>query len=106
MTFEIPASCTLSTAQLPIRADEFGALLATSLRAERLDERRLRVSFAGGATKAAAVRDLAARETACCSFFELTVSTVADRVLLDVQVPAARVGVLDGLAGLATVNAQ
>lgn len=36
MTFEIPASCTLSTAQLPIRADEFGALLATSLRAERL----------------------------------------------------------------------
>lgn len=36
----------------------------------------------------------------------MTVSTVADRVLLDVQVPAARVDVLDGLAGLARVNAQ
>jgi hypothetical protein len=106
MTFEIPASCTLPTAQHSIRVGEFEALFTTSLRAERLDEQHLRVSFAGGERKAATVRDLAARETACCSFFELTVSTLADWVLLDVRVPAGRVEVLDGLTRLAMANAR
>lgn len=68
MVFEIPASCTLPTAQHPIRA--FEALFATALNAQRLSDRHLRVSFASGAAMAAVVRDLAARETACCSFFE------------------------------------
>jgi hypothetical protein len=62
------------------------------------------VSFAGGDTMAAVVRDLVTRETACCSFFELTVSTGVDRVLLDVRVPAAWVDVLDDLAHLANLD--
>jgi len=44
------------------------------------------------------VRDLAGRESQCCSFFTFTIT--ADRpghVVLDIEVPAAHVDVLDAL---------
>ncbi len=102
MAFEVPASCTLPTAEQPVRVAEFDALFADSLRArERFDAGHLRLSFAGGDSVAAAVRDLVARESTCCSFFEFTVSADEDRVLLDVVVPPSHAEVLDGLAGMA-----
>jgi hypothetical protein len=59
------------------------------------------VSFAGGEAVADNVRDLTAAESECCSFFEFSVSTVADRVLLEVLVPTTHIHVLDGLATMA-----
>ncbi|NUO57978.1 MAG: hypothetical protein HOV71_01100 [Hamadaea sp.] len=45
-----------------------------------------------------AVRDLAARETQCCSFFTFTVATPEPGVVrLDVEVPSGHVDVLDAL---------
>jgi len=47
------------------------------------------------------VRDLARRETECCSFFTFAVSeepaTAGERVMLDVRVPAAHADVLAAL---------
>lgn len=46
---------------------------------------------------AAAVRDLTERESQCCSFFTFTVRDEPDGVVLDIEVPGAYTGVLDGM---------
>ncbi|WP_028934126.1 hypothetical protein [Pseudonocardia spinosispora] len=104
MVFDIPTSCTLPTAERPIRAAEFEALLPRAVDVRRDGPCHVRLTFAGG--DAVAVRDLAARETACCSFFEFVVSVETGRVLLDVTVPASRVEVLDGIVVLAAASEQ
>jgi hypothetical protein len=42
-----------------------------------------------------------AGRNACCEFFTFTVTPAGNQVVLDIEVPAAQTGVLDGLAGLA-----
>jgi len=44
------------------------------------------------------VRDLARRETECCSFFTITVTEQDRLLLLDVAVPPTHVDVLDAVA--------
>jgi hypothetical protein len=96
MTFDDPA-CTLPTADRPLRVAEFDSLFTAGLRGqERLSPTwlrwRLDPSFLSDA------RSLAARETACCSFFSFGF-TSDDH--LDVQVPPAHVAILDALAARA-----
>ena len=97
----VPDACTLPTAARPLRQAEFDALFATALRrSERVSSERLRLTFAGAADLEAAVRDLTARESACCSFFTFTITAPGPGdVLLDIEVPAGHVAVLDALAG-------
>jgi hypothetical protein len=103
---EIPASCTLPSSEQPMRVRELETLLATAIAWHRPEPRHLRVTFAGGESTWATVRDLVALESACCSFFAFTVTTGDDRVVLDVRVPTGQVGVLDGLAALAGGEAR
>jgi hypothetical protein len=92
-------ACTLPTAEQPLREAEFDALFATALRrVERPTRDRLRLIFDGGAEVESAVRDLTARESSCCSFFDFEITATKDDLVLDVGVPVARVEVLDGLA--------
>ena len=94
-----PGSCTLPVAERPLRAAEFGSLVAASLRClERVDATHLRLVLVGDETLAAAAAELTARETECCSFFEFTMTELSDRLVLDVSVPPAHAAVLDGLA--------
>ncbi|MGI8721232.1 MAG: hypothetical protein ACR2JG_03295 [Geodermatophilaceae bacterium] len=103
MAFEVPETCTLPTAAQPLRQAEFAAMCSTALRRpERLSRLHLRLTLAGGDGRADAVRDLAARETECCSFFDFTITPAADCVVLDIEVPESYVEVLDGLSALAT----
>ncbi len=51
-----------------------------------------------------AARDLAGRESGCCSFFSFTFASADGAVHLDVAVPEARVGVLDALADRAAAR--
>jgi hypothetical protein len=99
-----PQACTLPTAQRPLRLAEFDALFARATRdARRLGPRHLRLTLAGPAALEAIVRDLTARESECCSFFEFAVSAPEPgTVRLDVKVPAAYTDMLDGLAGRAS----
>ena len=102
MTFSVPDACTLPTAAQPLRQAEFATLCSTALRHhERIGPRHLRLTLSGDADLADAVRDLAARETECCSFFDFTVTPTDDAVILDIQVPTAQTAVLDGLSELA-----
>jgi hypothetical protein len=90
-------ACTLPTAAQPLRVAEFDTLFATALRAvERRAPEVLRLVL--DATAADRVRDLVARESACCAFFDFHLSSAGEHVVLDVRVPPARTDVLDGLA--------
>ncbi len=106
MSFEVPATCTLPTAAQPLRQAEFAALCTASLRdQQRLSPKRLRLTLAGGEGLADTVRDLVARETECCSFFDFTVTQTEEAVILDVEVPGGYVEVLDGVSALASTAA-
>lgn len=97
-------ACTLPSAERPLRVAEWDALLSSSLRhQDRPAPTRLRWVLDADAEEAA--RDLAVRETACCSFFDFTVGRTPSgpdrRLVVDVEVPPARTDVLDALAARA-----
>lgn len=103
MPIDIPDACTLPTAERPLRLAEFDDLFATAVRGvERVAATHARMRLTGPAGLAATVRDLAARETACCSFFTFHVATEpaveGEALTLDVRVPAQYADVLTSLA--------
>ncbi|MEU3057469.1 hypothetical protein [Streptomyces griseus] len=98
----VPSSCTLPTEEQPLRVAEWDALFAERLTAlSRPALLRLRLDLTGGPGVAERVRELASRESACCSFFTFTVATGGDRVHLDVSVDGAHAAVLEALAARA-----
>lgn len=94
----VPSACTLPSAEQPLRVAEFDELFATSVRTiERPGADRM-VLVIEPASEATA-RDLAARETGCCSCFDFAFASAADGdVRLSVSVPAGRADILDALA--------
>jgi hypothetical protein len=93
----VPQACTLPTAERPLRVAEFDALFVTALRGQqRVAPTLLRWQMDPAAEPAA--RDLAGREAGCCSVFTFTFAPAGNDVEVDVEVPAASVGVLDALA--------
>ncbi|MEU4368967.1 hypothetical protein [Micromonospora chersina] len=98
-----PDTCTLPTAERPLRLAEFDRFFRDAVRgADRLSARHLRLELAGDARVEETARDLTARESSCCSFFAFAVSRSGpDALTLDVRVPAAHVDVLDGLGARA-----
>ncbi|MFI9508298.1 hypothetical protein [Nocardia sp. NPDC052566] len=95
-------ACTLPTADQPLRVAEFADLFAAAVRdVERMSPTLLRLELDGAHETTA--RELAAKEAGCCSFFTFTfAATEPDSVRMDIEVPAARAAVLDGLARQAT----
>jgi hypothetical protein len=98
-----PAACTLPRAERPLRAEEFQWLFAAALRGlDRPERTLLRLALDGSDEMAAATRELVARESACCSFFEFRLTPTPDRMLLlEIRVPTRQIAVLDGLAARA-----
>lgn len=86
-----PAECALPTAERPLRVAEFDALFAAALRGvERLGPTRLRLTLDGAAPVEESARDLAARETGCCSFFAFAFTATPGGLAMDVEVPESR----------------
>ena len=93
----VPQACTLPIAERPVRAAEFDQLFAVALRSQqRVAPTVLRWRLDPAAESA--VRDLASRETGCCSFFTFVFTQLQGAVQVDVEVPPASAGVLDALA--------
>jgi len=102
MSFDVPDACTLPTAERPLRLAEFDDLFATAVRrVDSIGATHARLNLTGPAGLAARVRDLAARETDCCSFFTFTTAGEpagdGEAVVLDIEVPAAHADVLASL---------
>jgi hypothetical protein len=98
----VPQMCTLPTVERPLRLAEFDDLFATAVRGvEILGGTHARMRLAGPAGLAAAVDDLTARESECCSFFSFAVTSEpaddGEALALDVRVPAQYADVLDAL---------
>ncbi|WP_405489250.1 hypothetical protein [Nocardia sp. NBC_00511] len=92
----VPDSCTLPTAAQPMRVEEFDRFFADSVqRAVRADRTRLDL-FIDAAAEAVG-RDLAARETECCSFFTFSFEPTAGGSLMHIDVPATHIEVLDAV---------
>jgi hypothetical protein len=91
-------ACTLPTAAQPLRVREFDDLFSTAAQGmRRVSPTRLTLVLDAAAEPVA--RDLVARESACCGFFSFTFQPArSDTIVLDVEVPANRTEVLDGLA--------
>jgi hypothetical protein len=96
--------CTLPTAAQPRRLMEFDELFRRQIRPPcRIDRNRIEFTFASSDGLYAQVSDLAARESACCSFFEFTIdahdqdATHQGQLLLRVGVPASHGDVLEAL---------
>ena len=92
-----PESCSLPSAERPLRVAEFDVLFRESVSGwTRMSRTRLELTLVADARAAAA--DLAARESGCCSFFTFTVEPAISGVVMAIEVPASQVAVLDAVA--------
>jgi hypothetical protein len=97
-----PMACTLPTAERPVRLAEFDILFNAVQRFARPRPTQLDLMIRRDAESKG--RDLAERESYCCSFFAFQFQQVDAGVVIRISVPVAHVGVLDALeARLASV---
>lgn len=102
-----PEECTLPTAARPLRVAEFDRLFAAALRSvQRVGPTRLRLVLDGASETDTTARDLAARESECCSFFSFEFANVDDELTVDVIVPVVHANVLDALSARALAAAE
>jgi len=90
-----PDACTLPTAQRPLRVAEFDDLLTAVRRSQRPAPTRLDLVLPRAVESAG--RDLARRESQCCSFFTFEFESLGDDVVMHIAVPPEHVEVLDAL---------
>ncbi|MGV9306250.1 hypothetical protein [Nonomuraea sp. NPDC003727] len=102
----VPPSCTLPSAERPLRVAEFDALFADAVqRVERPGRERLLLELAFTSGNAARAAELATRENGCCSFFTFTLTIAGGGLALEVTVPAEHADVLDALQARASTSA-
>jgi hypothetical protein len=110
MSFTVPDECTLPTVDRPLRLAKFDRLFATAVRhVDTLTPTHARLHLTGPTGLEATVRDLAGRETECCSSFTFTTTREpaddGEALTLDVEVPAEQADVLAALAQRASTVA-
>ncbi|WP_054815722.1 hypothetical protein [Nocardia arizonensis] len=97
------SACTLPTVERPTRLAEFDDFFARSVSAAaRPAPTRLELRLIAGGDAEPVGRDLAARESTCCSFFTFTFTPDTEGALvMGIEVPTAHLDVLDALDGRA-----
>lgn len=95
----VPTSCTLPTADRPSRIREFDALFKHDLLSiDTSDSEVVRFDLRDGPEVARRVAELAARETACCSFFAFDITVARGRLGLTVSTDVQHRTVLAAMA--------
>ncbi|ORB61600.1 hypothetical protein [Mycolicibacterium tusciae] len=90
-----PDACTLPTSERPLRIAAFSDLFGHVLRWTRSETTRLDLVLPSDIESAA--RDLAGRESECCSFFTFTFEVADDHLVMHICVPTSQVVVLDAI---------
>jgi hypothetical protein len=99
-----PAACMLPTVERPLREQEFSGLFVSTLRAvRRVNTTRAELTLDPASETSA--RNLAARETSCCSFFAFEFEPAADSLTMRITVPEQHAAVLEALLAAATRDA-
>lgn len=107
----VPDACTLPTVEQPVRVADFDDLFTAVTGVDRTETARATLTLAGAEGLAARAQDLADRETACCSFFTITIASVEptdampEMVRMSIAVPEAHVAVLAALVDRAEQQA-
>src|SRR4051794_41486368 len=91
-------ACTLPRAERPGRLAELDALFAGSVRRVDRSGGSVRLYLSGAPGLRETVRDLAHRESSCCSFLTFSVEGHDDGLTLGITAPAERRELLDALA--------
>ena len=91
-------ACTLPTVERPLRLAEFDALFTEAVRSVQSDGGRVSMRLTGDNELQGRVRDLAERESACCSFFTFVVDGTESDLTLEITVPPERQDILTALA--------
>jgi hypothetical protein len=91
----VPDACTLPTSERPLRVAEFDELFAFVSHAERRGPQLLDLVLPRDVGTDA--RNLADRESECCSFFTFEFEQGGDEVVMHISVPPAHVEVLDAI---------
>lgn len=97
-----PDACTLPTSQRPLRVAEFDELFTVVVQSERREPTELDLMLPRDVE--ATARDLARRESECCSFFTFEFEGVGDGVVMHVAVPPEHAEVLDALEARAAAR--
>ncbi len=90
-----PIACSLDATSLGERADEWRALVASSVTAVEAGARAVGLVLAPSDAALTAAAGLAQREKQCCPFFDVSIVLEADRRTLVLSVPS---GAEDALA--------
>ena len=90
-----PDACTLPTSERPLRVAEFDQLFTVVLQSMRAAPTRLDLVMPVAVQ--ADARDLARRETECCSFFTFEFESAGNDVVMRIDVPPEQVAVLDAI---------
>jgi hypothetical protein len=94
-----PDACTLPTAERPVRAADFDAAFAATVReVDRIGPTQLRLDLEPSPQAAARMAELAAAETGCCSFFTFALTATGGALTMDITVPQQYAPVLAALA--------
>jgi hypothetical protein len=97
---ELPIACTLDGTAATDRAGELERLCADALVGRERTQAGARLRFRDADGVERRVRDLVAKEEACCAFMTSTVTVVGGEVLWDVSVPEDARPLLDDWYGL------
>jgi hypothetical protein len=97
-----PDACTLPTTERTLRVAEFDDLFTFVERADRRERQRLDLVLRR--IVEAPARDLARRESECCSFFTFEFESAGDDLVIRVGVPPEHVAVLDALEARAAMR--
>lgn len=95
-------ACTLPTAERPLRLAEFDALFEENVQAVTRNADVVRMQMSGGPGLVERVRDLAERETQCCSFFTFLVEGIDEDLSVEISVPEQHRDILAALADRAS----
>ncbi|MGN2642226.1 hypothetical protein ACTD5D_39885 [Nocardia takedensis] len=96
------SACTLPTPERPTRLAEFDRFFTDSVTATaRPAPTRLELRLARESDAEVVGRDLADRESACCSFFVFTFDPGETATVMRIEVPDRHIDVLDTLAARA-----
>jgi hypothetical protein len=90
-----PEACTLPTSEQPLRVAEFDDLFGYVLQSTRYAPTRLDLVMPNAVETDA--RDLARRESECCSFFAFEFDPEGDDVVMRIGVPQSQIEVLDAI---------
>lgn len=97
MRESIPIVCSLTASEQADRGNEFAAILGRDLLTREETARGIRLRFRRSPGLQKELAELTSREKECCPFFDFSIESVGDHLVLDVGAPPEAREIVDRL---------